>query len=112
MKEFDRLKEFDNPPPLEGYTYEGVHSPTGDSRPGGVGLYLSDSIQFSVNSEYSLKEFKCEDLWLNLKVNTNSKTKDDLIVGVVYRHNLVSNYDQFTEKFCNILLSLNEKKKG
>ena len=107
-----RLKEFADAPALEGYTFEGVHSPTGDSRPGGVGLYLSDSIQYSVTSEFSLNEYKCEDIWLNLKVNSKSKSNSELIIGVVYRHNFVSNLDQFTEKFCNILLSLNQKKKN
>ena len=105
-----QLIEGADAPVVEGYIFEGVPSPTG--RAGGVGLYLSNSIEYSVTSEYSLNEFKCEDLWLKLKVDSNSRSKDDLIIGVVYRHNFVSNYDQFTKKFCDILLSLNEKKKN
>ena len=100
----------DKAPALEGYTFEGT--PSSNRNAGGAGLYLSNSIQYSVNSEYSLNELKCDDLWLNLKVNSKSKSKDDLILRVVYRYNFVSKYDQFTEKFCDILLSLNEKKKN
>ena len=105
-----RLIEGDKAPALEGYTFEGTPSPSRNA--GGAGFYLSNSIQYSVSSEYSLNEFKCEDLWLNLKVNSKSKSKDDLVLGVIYRHNFVSNYDQFTQKFCDILLSLNERKKN
>ena len=96
-----RLIEGAKAPALEGYTFEGTPSPTRHA--GGAGFYLSNAIHYTVSSEYSLNEFKCEDLWLNLKVNSKSKSKDDLIIGVVYGHNFVSNYDKFTQKFCDIL---------
>ena len=54
---------------------------------------------------------KCEDLWLNLKLGSNSKSNQELIIGVIYKHDFNENFDNFCEKLCDILLSLNEKKK-
>jgi len=100
-------------PPLIGYSFERKDSPTAS---GGVGLYLSDSLQYTIHEDLSLNLPHCEDLWIDIKVNqsspfskSNPNNIQNLIIGVIYRHP-GRKYDDFREKLCNQLLLLNEKK--
>ena len=96
-------------PVLNGYTFKGAAAPT--KGPGGVGIYISNSLEYSVCSDISLDLKKCEEIWVKLTLNSNSKFNQELIIGVVYRHDFNANYDNFCQRFCDILMSLNKKKK-
>ena len=98
-----KLKD-DSFPDLQEYNFEHVNS-TADA--GGVGIYLSKMIDYTVCQDLSLDFNACEDLWLNIKV---SKTQN-LIIGVIYRRQFsLKNYDPFCEKLCNQLDFLNQNK--
>ena len=72
-----KLKSSSVVPPLKGYSFERTDSPTAA---GGVGLYLSDSLQYSIRDDLALNLSHCEDLvWIDLKSmvkysNSNEKS--------------------------------------
>ena len=74
---------------------------------GGVGLYLSNTIDYTVCQDLSLSLDACEDIWVNVTMSESQ----NLIIGVIYRRQFsLKNDDVFTEIFCNILTYLNQKK--
>ena len=100
-------------PTLKGYSFEHVDSPTAA---GGVGFYLSDSLQYTICEDLALGLPNCEDLWINIKFNgsqpyskPNPKNIQNLVVGIIYRHP-GRKYDEFREKLSNQMLLLNQKK--
>ena len=101
-------KDTSNIPSLEGYSFEHVDAPHAI---GGVGVYLSNSISYTVINNLHIDSTGCENIWIqiDLKNNKNAKHNNSIIIGVVYRHP-GSKYEGFCEKLCNQLLILNQKK--
>ena len=70
---------------IENYLFEHVDSL---SHAGGVGIYISKDLQYSVKSE-NINYPNCESLFIeilnNPKLNKKTVTKS-LIVGVIYKH--------------------------
>ena len=97
-----RLKKDKPVPVLNGYHFENVDSPTAA---GGVGVFLSDKLKYSVRNDLSLNVANCADIWINLELQDHS----NLVLGVVYRHP-GHNYSLFTEKICEKLNDLNLSK--
>ena len=89
-------------PELEGYSFENVNSST---EAGGVGIYLSNLINYTVRSDLSLEARNCEDLWVNVVLKDGS----NLVIGVVYRHP-GHKYVSFCDKLCKNLNLLNLEK--
>ena len=103
-----RLNNTISNPDIEGYKFEAVHSPTST---GGVGVYISNKITYSVKKDLALNTDGCEDLWLDIGIK-NKEGGDDIpkfIVGVIYRHP-DHQYIDFLANFCNTLQSLNKIK--
>ena len=48
---------------------------------GGVGLYIKDSLKFTLRKDLSLNLHHCEDLWLEVE-SENLR----ILLGVIYRH--------------------------
>ena len=99
-------------PTLNGYNFEHIDSKTSC---GGVGIYLSNDIKYSLNNQLNLGLPGCDDVWVEIEIKStcnkrNKKSKKEtLIIGCVYRHP-GRKYENFCEKFCNQLLFLDEKK--
>ena len=92
-------------PAYHDYNFEHKNSSTAA---GGVGVYLSNFLNYTVCNDISLNVPHCEDLWINVNLNTdnsksNSKTINKLMIGVIYRHPN-HNYHEFQEKLCDQLL--------
>ena len=101
-------------PKLKGYKFEFVNSST---KAGGVGVYLADSLNYNLCPDLNFLNNMnyCEDIWLKLHIDNpilggNSIHKEELIIGVVYRHDFKSNYDEFCDRFCEQLIRLHQKK--
>ena len=74
---------------------------------GGVAIYISSKLQCEPCSvQYKLTSSEC--LWLEVSENIR---KPIFIVGVVYRHPVQTNFNEFLESFSNSLLSLSNSKK-
>ena len=107
-----KINDTSSIPSLNGYIFEHIDSP---SSCGGVGMYISNNIKYSVNNQLNLNLPGCDDVWIEVEIkstycNKKSKEKKEkLIIGCVYRHP-GRKYDNFCEKFCNQLLLLDEKK--
>ena len=74
---------------------------------GGVGLYIKNSLTYSVNKCSNLKLPNAEHLW----VDVNSK-QISIVVGVIYRHpsESASGIEALYEGINEVLLSLNNSK--
>ena len=85
---------------LDGYQF--IHRDSVTSA-GGVGLYRSNSLVFSVNPCSNLRLSSAEHLWVNLKTNQGI-----VVVGVVYRHpeNSTLAIDDFNANLNMLILSL------
>ena len=53
-------------PTLDGYSFEHVNSTT---KSGGVGVFLSNRIDYSIRNDLNLHCNGCEDLWIEIEVN-------------------------------------------
>ena len=95
-------------PYLDGYSFEHRDSP---STFGGVGIYVSSLINYSVRNDLHLDVSGCENIWVEIELKNAKKSKryNSIVVGVVYRHP-GSKYETFCEKLCDQLLMFNEKK--
>ena len=89
---------------LEVYTF--LHS---DSRTqaGGVGIYIENSLHYSINQCTKICLAKAEHLWVDFSTNQRPVT-----VGVVYRHpdDSATAIDKFNEEFKELLVLLNNTK--
>ena len=64
---------------IRGYRFSYV---TLSSNAGGVGIYVSDNLNFNIIKNYNISMSSCENLWLKIK----SKNYSEYIIGVIYRH--------------------------
>ena len=87
------------------YNYEFIHKPS-KTIAGGVGLYITRDLGFCEIHEYDLEHPDCEDLWINLKLNSNIS----FILGVIYKHPR-KDIIKFTETISNALEKLNRDKR-
>ena len=69
---------------------------------GGVGIYISDDIEFNHASSYSITVGGCENIWIGINTNTSSK----YLIGLIYGHPK-SNVYEFTVKFNECLQKVN-----
>ena len=72
------------------------------SNAGGVGIYISDNIEFNHASSYSITVDGCENIWISINTNTSQK----YLIGLLYRHPK-SYVDEFTAKFNECLQKVN-----
>ena len=63
-----RLNSTTSNPDLQGYNFEAVHSPTSA---GGVGIYISNKMNYSIKNDMSLNAEGCEDLWVDVDTKHN-----------------------------------------
>ena len=61
---------------ISGYTFVHIDSPT---TAGGVAMYISNALQFSVLNNLQLTVKECENIWIKLHDN-------NLIISTIYRH--------------------------
>ena len=105
-----KLNASSSVPHLKGFNFERNDS---TSAAGGVALYLSEKIQYTVNNELALNLPHCEDLWVTITNDSSSSSKpntlEKLVIAVIYRHP-GRKYDEFREKLCDQLLSLDRQK--
>ena len=85
---------------LDGYQF--IHRDSIASA-GGVGLYISNSLVYSVNPFSNLRLSNAEHLWVDLKANQGI-----VVVGVVYRYpeNSTHAIDDFNANLNMLILSL------
>jgi len=104
-----KLNETSRIPPLDGFNF--IHSNSTTSC-GGVGFYITDTLRYLVRQDLSLNINACEDLWIEVfpDVNKSYNIQESIVFGVVYRHP-DHKYDNFCEKLCAQLDSLNSNKK-
>ena len=101
-------------PPIKGYSYEYENSICTLNGVGGVGLYISNEIEYTVRKDLSLDYEACESLWLDITPKSDNstaskKTKENFVVGVVYRHPR-DDYTEFSNSLCKSLHILNSSK--
>ena len=96
-----KLKEDKDFPELEGFSFESEESSTNAD---GVGVYLSNAINYSLRKDLALGARYCEDLWLNVELD-NKK----FVLGIIYRHP-GHKYNTFCNKLCKNLDKLNKTK--
>ena len=89
------------------YGYNSIHADSA-TYAGGVGLYIKNSLKYSVKKCSTLKLSNAEHLW----VDVHSKLTF-IVVGVTYRHpnESASSIDAVNERINEVLLSLNNSKK-
>ena len=77
----------------------------GPTRAGGVGVYISNILNFTINENLSLNVAGCEDLWINVDFPSR---KISCVFAVIYRHPY-NNYNAFFEALDQNMPSLNRK---
>ena len=85
---------------IRGYTFIHYSSPT---KAGGVGAYISNILNFTINENLSVNVAGCKDLWI--KVDFPSR-KISCVFAVIYRHPC-NNYNTFFEALDQNMQSLN-----
>ena len=95
-------------PNLPGFNFENVNSPTAA---GGVGIFISDHIEYVLRDDLRLNITGCEDIWIEVKLSTRSSHVKKIVVGSIYRHP-GSQYNNFQESLDKTLtlLSRNDTK--
>ena len=90
---------------LEGYDF--LHS---DSKKcaGGVGLYIKDTIKFSINQYSKICLPNAEHLWADIQTK-----RGPIAIGVVFRHpdNSATTIDKFNQEMNELFLTLNMSKR-
>ena len=86
---------------LDGYDFLQKDSST---NAGGVGLFISKSLNYEVIEHYHLHNNDCEELWVKIKMRNKVK-----IFGVIYRHPK-SSITEFYNSFEKTLSLLNKQK--
>ena len=101
-----KLDEDKSIPEIKGYKFESLDSVTSC---GGVGMYISEQLNYTLRPDLSLKSKQSEDLSIDISAKSNKSAKGDgkLVVGVIYRHPR-QNYSVFCDKLCNTLHLLNK----
>ena len=108
-----KLNENSSIPNLNGYAFENINSETAC---GGVGVYVSDHIDYILREDLKMNVPGVEDIWIELKIGvgnhekSSSKDTDKFVIGTIYRHPITSNYDQFCDNLCASLEILNREK--
>ena len=96
---------------LNGYNFERNDSPTNK---GGVGVYVSDQLDYDVNNDLRMNIENCEDLWFEISGGSSTKHKEytntSLTIGVIYRHPNTP-FRSFTHHLCRNIQLLNRKNK-
>ena len=89
---------------LNGYDF--LHADS-ETLAGGVGLYIQNKLDYSVNSEINCELNYVENIWI--KTQTRNGT---LMIGVVYRHPVtyVEDIENFSNAMSDILHEFNHKK--
>ena len=85
-----------------GYTF--VHNPS-PTKAGGVGAYISTTLNFKINDDFCLQVQGCEDLWIDIELS-NHKT---YTFSVIYRHPQI-NHRAFFEALDKRMFMLKKKK--
>ena len=88
---------------IPGYTFYYLNS---TSKAGGVRAYVSNLVSSDITNKYYLKSENCEELWLNVKLDS----KSNFVIGTLYRHPW-SNAPDFCEKLIASLPNLNKSSK-
>ena len=106
-----RLNENSIAPSLEGYSFECENSPTAC---GGVGIFVSDSLNYTVRNDLKINVNACEDLWIEIETESKSDDNPDvkqekLVIGTIYRHP-GSQYSLFCDRLCASIENLNRTK--
>ena len=70
---------------------------------GGVGVYIKDSINYSIRQDLNFTSVSYESIWLEISVVINSKNSKNILVGLIYRHPGTS-IPEFSKKFSDFLL--------
>ena len=92
---------------IEGYDFVGCPTAT---EAGGAGIFISNSFDYSVRDDLSLRYDKCEDVWIQINSNSkhNAQNMNKIVVGVVYRHP-GGNFNLFRDKICKNIDDFNKK---
>ena len=69
---------------IPGYRFVFKHSVTGNSDYGGVGLYISKTLQYKLRPDLSFDFDGCETKFI--EIISNSKNQRNTIIGALYRH--------------------------
>ena len=85
---------------ITGYNFHSVDSMLNS---GGVGVYIKDSIVYSIRQDLNFKSVSYESIWLEISVVVNCKNNKNILVGLIYRHPGTSIPD-FSKKFSDFLL--------
>ena len=112
-----KLNEGKNIPELQGYNFESLDSLTSC---GGVGMYISEKLNYTLRPDLSIKSEHSEDLWIDVVTENQknksdkpsgkvTKTKNKFVVGAIYRHPK-QNYTAFCKNLCRTLAILNKTK--
>ena len=108
-----KLNENSCIPVLPGFSFEHINSPTAC---GGVGVFLSDRLHYSVRHDLSLNIPGVEDIWVELEIDSvnheksTAKNVNKFVIGTIYRHPITSNYDRFCNSLCESVEKLNDAK--
>ena len=90
---------------LENYNYTFEHNDT-PTYFGGVGFYIQNNINYILRNDISLDIPSCEDLWIEIKDQSNKSS----ICGVIYRHRK-HNIQTFQNEMMRIINKLNLENK-
>ena len=93
---------------LKGYKFERNDTPTNK---GGVGVYVSDQLDYDIKDDLRLNIDNCEDLWVEIFGDRKTKNSNkSLIIGVIYRHPNTP-FKSFTHYLCRNIALLNKRNK-
>ena len=89
---------------LPGYNFIDKKS---NGKAGGVGIFISNSLQFKQITNYELHSTNCEDIWIEVTISNRKK----ITVGSIYRHPS-PDINEFQRNFNKSLELLNKKNKA
>ena len=72
------------------------------SKAGGVGIYINNSMTYTLRSDLIFHSANYESIWVELSVGVNSKK---ILVGLIYRHPGTS-VTEFTKQFSDFLSNI------
>ena len=106
-----KLNEYKQASEIPGYKFE--RSDDSVTKSGGVGVYISNHLDYSLRSDLSMNLGTCEDLWIDIRQGGSNKKSgkrcSNIVVGVIYRHP-TQNCTKFCDKLCKTLNILNKSK--